>query len=251
LVVGCSDPNPTTHDKGIARAREAGIEVITDVLHDDCRWLNRRFITSFEKQRPYIILKWAQSADGFLDDHGRTARISSPETDVIVHRWRAEEQAILVGSRTVLNDDPALTVRHVEGRDPLRVVLDRKNVSPLNASVFNSDASTLLFTEERRADLTTDQVILRASDDPIPSILSELHRRNIRSLLVEGGAELLGHFISKGLWDEARVITGSATFITGTKAPVLHVHPAHSITSGSDRVDLCFKADPPPAVWSW
>ena len=251
LVVGCSDPNPTTHDKGIARAREAGIEVITDVLRDDCRWLNRRFITSFEKQRPYIILKWAQSADGFLDDHGRTARISSPETDVIVHRWRAEEQAILVGSRTVLNDDPALTVRHVEGRDPLRVVLDRKNVSPLNASVFNSDASTLLFTEERRADVATDQVVLHASDDPIPSMLRELHRRNIRSLLVEGGAELLGHFISKGLWDEVRVITGSATFITGTKAPVLHVHPARSISSGSDRVDHYFKADPPPAVWSW
>ncbi len=251
LVVGCSDPNPLTHDKGIARAREAGIEVITDVLRDDCRWLNRRFITSFEKQRPYIILKWAQSADGFLDDHGRTARISSPETDVLVHRWRAEEQAILVGSRTVMNDDPALTVRHVEGRDPLRVVLDRKNVSPLHASVFNSDASTLLFTEERRADVNTDQVVLHASDDPIPSMFSELHRRNIRSLLVEGGAELLGHFISKGLWDEARVITGNATFITGTQAPVLQVHPARSITSGSDRVDLYFKVDPPPAVWSW
>ena len=251
LVVGCADPNPLVKEKGFARAREAGINVITNVLHDECRWLNRRFITSFEKQRPYIILKWARTTEGYMDDEGRTARISSPETDVIVHGWRAEEQAILVGSRTVLNDDPSLTVRSVKGKNPLRVVLDRKNLAPLNAAVFNADAPTLLFTEERREGVGSEQVILNAADDPISAILGELHRRSVRSVLVEGGAELLGHFISQALWDEARVITGKAAFTWGTKAPLLSLLSERSITNGIDQLELYVNGDRPSAQWYW
>ncbi|HRH37807.1 MAG TPA: bifunctional diaminohydroxyphosphoribosylaminopyrimidine deaminase/5-amino-6-(5-phosphoribosylamino)uracil reductase RibD, partial [Flavobacteriales bacterium] len=150
LVVGCGDPNPVVQGRGAARAREAGMDVITDVLRDECRWLNRRFITAMEQRRPYVILKWAQSVDGYLDDHGRTARISSPSTDALVHTWRSREQAILVGSRTALTDDPSLTVRLVAGTDPLRVLIDRSNTTPSTARLFDGSAPTLLVTAHQR-----------------------------------------------------------------------------------------------------
>jgi diaminohydroxyphosphoribosylaminopyrimidine deaminase / 5-amino-6-(5-phosphoribosylamino)uracil reductase len=248
LVVGCMDPNPSTQGKGIARAREAGMEVITDVLQAECRWLNRRFIHSFEKERPYVLLKWARTSDGFIDDHGRAARISSPTTDVLVHRWRSEEQAILVGSRTVVNDDPSLTVRHVAGKNPLRVVLDRANRSPMGSAVFSGETRTLLFTNHRREDLRSDQIVLPNEADPLDTILTELHARHVRSVLVEGGAELLGHFLAHGLWNEARVITGTSAFGSGTRAPVLNTSAVRSYTSGPDRIDHYYNGEQPPSA---
>lgn len=251
VVVGCDDPNPLVKGQGIARACEAGIEVITDVLRDESRWLDRRFIHSMEQERPYIILKWVRSADGFLDDHGRTARISSPVTDVLVHRWRSEEQAIVVGSRTVISDDPRLTVRLVEGRNPLRVVIDRKNHAPSIAKMFDGSAPTLLITQAPRGDVRAEQHVLALIDDPIDAMLHELHRRHVRSVLVEGGAQLLGHFIRRGLWNEARVITGSSFFGGGTSAPVLPHARTRSVLSGPDRIDLFVNGEAPGAEWSW
>jgi diaminohydroxyphosphoribosylaminopyrimidine deaminase/5-amino-6-(5-phosphoribosylamino)uracil reductase len=198
--------------------------------------LNRRFITAMEHQRPYIILKWAQSADGYLDDRGRTARITSAPTDVLVHRWRSREQAILVGSRTVLNDNPSLTVRHVEGRHPLRILIDRKNTTHSKASIFDSAAPTLLITSARRNDIACDQLVLRSDANLLELVLKELDRRGIQSLLVEGGAELHGHFMSVGLWDEARVITGAKSFGDGTVAPRITIPEYHTLLSGSDRI---------------
>lgn len=251
VVVGCEDPNPVVQGAGIARLRAAGIEVVTDVLRDECRWLNRRFIHSMEQQRPYIILKWARSADGYLDDHGRTARISSPESDVLVHRWRSEEQAIMVGSRTVTNDDPTLTVRHVEGKNPLRVVLDRKNRAASTSRIFDGSGPTLLFTGSLRADVRADQHVISMSDDPIVTVLRELQLRSIRSVLVEGGGELLGHFLSRGLWDEARMITGRAESGVGTKAPAIHGDPARSSICGMDRIDLFTNGTYVADTWAW
>lgn len=251
LVVGCEDPNPLVKGQGIARAREAGIEVTTDLSREECRWLNRRFIHNIENERPYIILKWARSSDGFLDDHGRPARISSAGTDTLVHRWRSEEEAILVGSRTVKNDDPSLTVRHVEGRDPLRVVIDRENVTPSSSRIFDGSAPTLLVSASLRDDVHVEQRTIAKGTDPIDAVLHELQHRQTRSLLVEGGAELLAHFIGRGLWNEARVITGPAIFGGGTHAPVLNVPPVRTMRIGPDHIDLFMIGNAPHPTWPW
>lgn len=251
VVIGCDDPNPLVKGQGIARMREAGIAVMTDVLREECRWLNRRFIMGMEQQRPYVILKWARSADGFLDDRGRTARITSPGTDVLVHEWRAEETAILVGSRTVLNDDPRLTVRHVEGRNPLRVLIDRENKAPASAKVFDASAPSLLLTAHPRTDIAIEQHVIRKTDDPIDALLGELHRRKVTSVLVEGGAELLSHFLHSDRWDEARVLTGSAQFQEGTAAPAMDRTAARSFTNGTDRIALFLNGPHVDPAWAW
>ena len=255
VVIGQRDPFHAVAGKGIGILGAAGLLVTEDVLSDECRWIQRRFLTSIEHGRPHIILKWARSADGFLDQHPRTSRrvqrISCPATDILVHRWRFEEQAILVGSRTVLNDDPSLTVRHVEGRQPLRVVIDRKAITPTNSSVYDDAAPTLLLTGKKRDDLRVEQHIVQVTEDPIASLLKALHQRTIRSVLVEGGAALLGHFIARGLWDEARVITGTARFGAGTPAPALKRKPVHTAKSGDDRIDLFTNGNTPCASWDW
>lgn len=242
VVISHRDPFPEVSGRGVDRLRAAGIEVADGIMEKEARWLNRRFLTSIELGRPYIILKWAQSSDGFLDQHPRIARgvqrISSPDTDVLVHRWRSEEQAILVGSRTVVNDDPQLTVRHVDGRSPLRVVLDRDHLAPANSKVFDGAIPSLLITTSQRSDVKAEQHLINRTDGPIDALLRELHRRQVRSLLVEGGAELLGHFINSDRWDEARVITGTTIFGNGTKAPVLDRSAVHSFESAGDRIDL-------------
>jgi diaminohydroxyphosphoribosylaminopyrimidine deaminase/5-amino-6-(5-phosphoribosylamino)uracil reductase len=254
VVMAHRDPFPQVNGEGIGRLRAHGIDVLEGVLEGEAKWMNRRFLTSVAKQRPYIVLKWAQSADGFLDDHGRTARISSPATDVLVHRWRSEEQAILVGSRTVVNDDPRLDVRHVDGPSPLRVVIDRQNISPEHSHVFDGAHRTLLFTTQPRSDVSAEQHLLGATDDPIVQALAELHRRNMRSVLIEGGSELLGHFIRRGLWDEARIIIGSVRLGDGTKAPALKAPVLRSTASGNDRIDLAVNTaqqQAPHAAWPW
>jgi len=246
VVVAHRDPFPLVSGRGIERLRTAGIEVVAGILDEEARWMNRRFLTSVEHGRPYIILKWAQSSDGFLDRHPRDGRevqrISVPDTDVLVHLWRSEEQAILVGSRTVVNDDPQLTVRHVDGRSPLRVVIDRENRTRVGSNVFDGSAPTLLITTNPREDVRAEQHVIGMIDDPIDALLQELDRRQVRSILVEGGAELLRHFIQRGLWDEARVITGAPIFHNGTPAPVIEGPPARAQDITTDRVALFIRA---------
>lgn len=251
LVVAHTDPNPEVHGRGLARAREEGIAVRTGVCEAEARWLNRRFITFHEKGRPYIILKWARSADGFLDDHGKTARISSRTTDVLVHRWRSEEPAIVVGSRTVVNDDPQLTVRQVEGRQPLRVTIDRGGRIPATARIFDTAAPTLLITGRSRMEIAAEQRILSNGNDPLEVLLSTLVEKDVTSLLVEGGAELLQHFIVNGHWNEARVITGMARSGGGTPAPAMEHPPVRTTSSGPDRIDLYVNGPSPDPSWAW
>lgn len=255
VVVGCGDPDPRVAGRGVARLRAAGTQVITDVLRDECRWTNRRFITSVEIQRPYIILKWARSSDGFLDCRPRTGtgvqRISGFTTDVLVHRWRSEEQAIMVGSRTVVNDDPRLDVRHVAGRSPLRVVMDRGGLTPAHAQVYADGPPTLLFTGGKRHLPHVQQVLCPADIDPLPMVLQELHARNIRSLLVEGGGELLGRFLAADLWDEAREIVGGTLFQHGTLAPRMEQAPQRSFASAGDSIHLYTRSAQPQSAWAW
>lgn len=255
VVVAHPDPFPQVAGRGIERLRAAGVRVDVGLHEAEARWMNRRFLTSVEQERPYIVLKWARSTDGFLDRHPRSERrvqrISSPATDVLVHRWRTEEQAILVGGRTVENDDPSLTVRHVEGRQPLRIILDRTERAPSGSRVFDGSVPTLLFTQHPRADVRAEQVFVPMAADPLDTMLAELHRRKMRSVLVEGGAELLGHFLRRGLWDEARVITGEAVIGAGTPAPEAPGASVRSLVNGGDRIDLFVNGTDPQEGWCW
>ncbi len=262
VVVGMQDPFPAVAGRGIERMRASGTDVTVGVLEPDCRWLNRRFLTSVERGRPYIILKWARSADGFIDRHPRVARevqrISSPPTDVLVHQWRAEEQAILVGSRTVINDDPQLTVRHVTGRQPLRVVIDRTGTTPATSRVYDASAPTLLFTSAQRVDVACEQVLIDKGQDVVQIVLAELHQRQVRSLLVEGGATILNAFLTQGTWDEARVIEGPVQFGAGTIAPQPPTTLLAMTDHARDRIALYIrkgvlpKDSPIPSIaWPW
>lgn len=262
VVVAHQDPFPEVSGRGIANLRAAGIEVLVGTDEAEARWTNRRFLLSVEQKRPYVILKWARSADGFLDRYPRgergVQRITTATTDVLVHRWRSEEQAIMVGSRTVVNDDPALTVRHVEGGQPLRVVLDRAAITPAASKVYDGSCPTLLFTGLERSDLRVEQFVLRKEEDPLQQVLAELDRLGIRSLFVEGGAELLGHFLRNGLWDEARVVQGVPVFGQGTPAPTAPPPALRNFASDVDRIALhlnpaspAMRDQSPDPAWYW
>lgn len=193
-VVGCIDPFAKVQGRGIQKLRDAGIDVRVGVLEKECRWTNRKFITYNEKHRPYITLKWAQTADGFIDDHMRPVAISTPFTKMLVHKLRAENDAILVGRVTAERDAPQLNVRHWAGHDPLRVVIDRNNPA-FDGLDFNQPV--------------------------LPQMLSWLYTQKCQSLLVEGGAYTLKSFIDADLWDEIRVETTPLVVGDGTHAPQL------------------------------
>lgn len=183
VVVGCIDPFAKVQGRGVQMIREAGIDVTVGVLEEECQWLNRRFFTYHSKHRPYIILKWAQTANGFIDDHGKALQISNEQTQMLSHQLRAEEDAILVGHTTDVREHPQLTVRHWYGPNPKRVVL----------------------THHR----------------PIPQLMDDLYQHGIQSLIVEGGCQTHESFIKAGLWDEIRVETSPITVSDGTRAPQL------------------------------
>jgi len=206
VVVAATDTFPKVNGAGILRLREAGIEVTLGVLEREARELNKRFFTFHEKKRPYIILKWAQTADGFIDVHRAAgkpaAKISNNEAHRLSHRWRTEEQAIMVGTNTALMDNPTLTARLWTGKNPTRVTVDKKNILPRTLNIFSSEAPTIVFD-------STDATIW----------LKGLYERKVQSLIVEGGAKLLQSFIDAGLWDEARIFTAPQQLGSGVNAP--------------------------------
>jgi diaminohydroxyphosphoribosylaminopyrimidine deaminase / 5-amino-6-(5-phosphoribosylamino)uracil reductase len=243
VVVANTDPNPMVAGRGIKKLRDAGIEVINGMLEAEGLFLNRRFFTFHQQKRPYIILKWAQSADGFFTkDNHQQHWITGDLSRRLVHRWRAEEQAILVGYRTVLADNPELTVRHWEPQHhPLRIVLDRDNTLPMDSKVFNEEAPTLLLSAKHRPDLPVQQLIGPWKDGLPAQLFHILHERNIQSIIIEGGVATLQAFIALELWDEARVFTGATHFASGIAAPILPVIPTTTETIGPDRLDTYYK----------
>lgn len=209
VVIGIKDPHKKVASKGIEILRQAGIEVLVGIEENACRELNKRFITFHEKQRPFIILKWAQSSDGFIGKLGEKIKISHPKTDVLVHQWRSEEQAILIGSRTAINDNPELTVRWVKGRNPMRLILNYNSPLPPNLKIWNNEAATY--------------IIESSPNDSLQLFIQFCITNQIISVLIEGGTYTLQQFINAGLWDEARVITNTnLTLHNGVKAPALH-----------------------------
>ncbi len=226
VVVGAADPSPEVAGKGIRKLKKAGIEVESGVLGQECSELNKRFFTFHEKKRPYVILKWAQTADGFIDikrevqNYGEPTWITGELALRLVHKIRAEEDAILVGTNTALKDNPALSVRNWAGEQPLRIVIDKKLKLPENLNFFDKTQKTLIFNAfKTEKDNLTEWVALNFSKDIVPQILSELYNRKILSLIVEGGKQLLESFITGGYWDEAHIFTGNKFFFRGVEAP--------------------------------
>lgn len=231
-VIGTRDTSSKVAGRGVEILKKGGCSVTEGVLEEESRRINRRFFTWHEKKRPYIILKWAESADGFIDrvrkkDDPRAPNwISGPLGRQLVHKWRSEEQAILTGTRTALMDDPALTVREWSGTNPLRMVIDRDLVLPPDLKLFDNTTETVVFNQrENRRDHQTEYVRLDFTKEIIPQILDFLYHREIQSLIVEGGAITLNGFIRSGLWDEARVIQGTEKFLDGVKAPEIPLQP--------------------------
>lgn len=223
VVIGSLDINPLVSGAGIKRLKAAGVDVIVGVLKNECDALNKRFFYFHQHKLPYVILKWAQSSDGFIGDARKgNVAISNEYSQQLVHKWRAEESAIMVGTTTALLDNPSLTVRHYAGKNPLRVVLDWENKLPPNLVLFDEKYASLVFTRKakiRKTNLT--YAVVPKSKNELRLVLEHLASLAINSLFVEGGAKLLQSFIDEGLWNEARIFTGSHTFSNGVKAPTI------------------------------
>ncbi len=232
IVIGSEDPNPAVSGKGVEALKKAGCDVTIGILDKENRALNRSFFTYFDEKRPFVILKWAESSDGFLDI------IRKPGTPVgpnwitgllgrtLVHKWRATEQAIMIGGRTLLIDNPSLTVRFWTGRQPLRITITRQTNLSKDLHLLDPKIPTLIYTDKNvDSEPGTTYVKLDYGDEIFPQIMKDLYNREIQSLLVEGGKELLESFISSGLWDEAFVFTGNSRFLNGIKAPILSIQP--------------------------
>ncbi|HBL76002.1 MAG: riboflavin biosynthesis protein RibD [Bacteroidetes bacterium GWF2_42_66] len=225
VVVGTIDPFAEVAGKGIEKMRKAGIDVEVGMLENECRELNRRFFTFHEKKRPYIFLKWAQTADGFIDrerngNGEKPAWITNELARRLVHKQRSEEAAILIGTNTAEKDNPSLTVREWKGNQPYRMTLDRTGRLSPDLHLFDGAAPTVIFTAtEAEPKTLVEFVPIDFSNDPLPLIMDHLYRNNIQSVIIEGGARLLTSVISSGLWDEAHVYFGNQFFGKGIKAP--------------------------------
>lgn len=241
VVIGCIDSNSAVAGKGIEKLGQAGIEVEVGILEHESRDLNRRFFTFHEKKRPYVILKWAKSADGFMDVDRSTGEkgirwITTDETKKITHKWRSEEAAILVGWKTIANDNPELTCREYPGKNPIRIIIDPYLRLDYNAyKVGNRQVKTIIFTHKHAVGDDMLQFIHHV-DFTANDILNTLYKLHINSVLIEGGKTTIENFIHEGIWDEARVLTGEVKFKTGAASPTIKGKKTDEFSSGKDQI---------------
>jgi diaminohydroxyphosphoribosylaminopyrimidine deaminase/5-amino-6-(5-phosphoribosylamino)uracil reductase len=243
VVVGCRDPFEQVNGKGVDKLKAAGVKVKSGVLEAECKWLNRRFFTRVQKRRPYIILKWAQTDDGFIAPADKSQFwITGDESRRLVHKWRSEEDAILVGKNTAAIDNPQLNLRYWPGKSPKRVVIDRKLELSDKLNIYDQSVETLVFNE-----LKTDiegkikYIALEDFERFVPQyILFQLYLQDIQSVIIEGGALTLNSFIEEGLWDEARIFTGKAVLGQGIKAPWITGIAGEEHLLGADRLRLLY-----------
>ena len=247
VVVGLKDPHDKVAGRGIKKMQSAGINVTVGVEEKACREHHKRFLTFQEQKRPYVILKWAESQDGFLAplSHKRAMKaepfwITNKNSRQLVHQWRSEEQSILVGTQTVLDDNPKLDVRHWEGKNPIRVVLDRQLKIPSDFNIMDGTVKTIIFTGEEKQSDHKNIVFEKANfkEGLAAQILSTLHRHNISSLIIEGGAKTLQTFIDQGLWDEARIFSGNKDFKEGIPSPKISGKSLSSTVISTDRLTI-------------
>lgn len=245
VVIGTVDPFAKVAGKGIEKLKKNGIDVKVGVLENDCLELNKRFFTFHNKKRPFIILKWAQTADRFIDidrdaeNYGEPTWITGKDALLKVHHLRAGEDAILVGSRTAEKDNPSLTVRNVEGNNPLRIVFDRNLKLSPELKLFDNSTETLVINAARnKKEGKTEWVKVDYTQNVLIQLLHILYKKEKLSLIVEGGQQLLQSFIDLDLWDEAHVYTGNKLFKSGVKAPKLTVSPVTNEVIGKDLLQV-------------
>ncbi|WP_237275540.1 bifunctional diaminohydroxyphosphoribosylaminopyrimidine deaminase/5-amino-6-(5-phosphoribosylamino)uracil reductase RibD [Tenacibaculum ovolyticum] len=246
VVIGCVDTNSLVAGKGIERLKKAGINVVVGVLENECKKHHKRFFTVQNKKRPYIILKWAETTDGYVapltKNEQKPVWISNKYSQQLVHKWRSEEHAILVGTNTVIADNPSLTVRNWTGNNPIRIVLDKNLRIPENAIVFDKSVKTIVITEKRNN--SEESIINDSQLGPFASAHDKLHleqffeqidfssrvaeqiceilqKHSVQSVIIEGGTQTLQTFVDANLWDEAKVFVGKTVFGSGVVAPVL------------------------------
>lgn len=229
VVVGTIDPFAKVAGRGIEKLRNGGCKVLQGYLEDKCIELNRRFFTFHQKKRPYIILKWAQTADGFIDidrtqeNYGKPTWITNDLSRISVHKMRADESAIIVGTNTAKKDNPSLTLREWRGKPPLRILIDKDLKLSADLALFDQSVPTLVYTSKEvspKNNLEFQRILFNGNE--LEQILNDLHERGVLSLIVEGGQILINSFINRDLWDEARVFIGKTNFHRGVKAPVFN-----------------------------
>jgi diaminohydroxyphosphoribosylaminopyrimidine deaminase/5-amino-6-(5-phosphoribosylamino)uracil reductase len=242
VVIGCLDPNEKVAGRGIKKLLDAGCKVTLGMLEEEAQNLNKRFFTFHKKQRPYIVLKWAETADGFVAPHeqitGKPFWITSAASKQLVHKWRSEEHTILIGTKTALKDNPQLNNRLWEGRSPIRIVLDRTLKIPKSYHLYDLSEKTIIITEKTDGNTTENLVFetIEFSENSVENILKVLWKHQIQSVIIEGGVSILNVFITEGLWDEARVFIGEKKLADGIKAPQLHKNPTNTEKIATDQL---------------
>ncbi len=237
VVVAAGDPNPDVNGRGIKRLEENGVQVTKGILEKESRDLNSRFNSFHQRRRPYIILKWAQTLDGFIARENYDSKwISNQYSRQLVHRWRAEEDAILVGKNTVKYDNPSLTTRDWAGKDPVKVVLDRNLELPIDQYQVFSKGKTIVINSKKTEQ--SGNIYFHKIDDNINELSEVLYEHKIMSIIIEGGANTLNNFIAQSFWDEARVFTGDKTFGKGIKAPEITQNPITFEDVKGDRLEI-------------
>lgn len=243
LLVCNNDPNPLVAGKGLMKIRAVGTEVVTGVLKEKGYELNKRFFTFHEKKRPYVLLKWAQTADSFIARENYDSKwISCAASRILVHQWRTEEDAIMVGTNTALHDNPQLNVRMVEGKDPVRIVIDRQLRIPTNFHLFDKSQPTICYTSDKED--VSENLEFKKIDFTqriVPQILADLYQKKIQSIIIEGGNMLLNEFIELGLWDEARVFHSTTVFGKGIAAPTIIGNILEGEQIDTDKLITIFK----------
>ena len=225
VVIGTIDPNSKVAGKGIQKLKDSGVNVTFGILEKECNELNKRFFTFHRKNRPFIILKWAESSDGFISPKNKSEQkpvwISNEHSRQLVHKWRSEEQAILVGTQTIIDDNPSLTARDWTGKNPIRMIIDKENNVDSSKNVFDNQAKTIVFSsKEVTSNSETIQNIKIDFDiNSTQTIVEKLYENNIQSIIIEGGSKTIQSFIDANIWDEARVFIGEIKLHDGTKAP--------------------------------
>lgn len=238
VVIATTDPFPEVSGKGIQMLRDAGIEVVSGVLEKEARDLNKRFFINHTQHRPFVILKWAESADGYMA-HPEIKQISGADAKLLLHRWRSEEDAFLIGTNTLISDNPQLNTRLYKGKDPIRIAIDMGLKSANKSLNFYSGQQNSIILNGLKEEQNGALQLVRIPDNTIPSILKALQKLKIGSVVVEGGAQLLNSFIEAGIYDEVRKFTSkSLTLNEGIKAPTLTLNEAQQIDLAQDLLTI-------------
>ncbi|MCF8346739.1 MAG: bifunctional diaminohydroxyphosphoribosylaminopyrimidine deaminase/5-amino-6-(5-phosphoribosylamino)uracil reductase RibD [Bacteroidales bacterium] len=246
VVISNTDPFPSVSGRGIEALKNGGTEVITGVLEEEGEFLNRRFLTFHRYKRPYVILKWAETADGFIDavrkagDPIGVRWITGEVARTLVHKWRSEEAGLMVGTNTIIADNPRLNVRRWFGNSPLRIAFDRNGRVPETANILDGSQDTIVFTCDQEKYSGKTNSVLIDHESRIEDVLTELYDLKILSILVEGGQKLHNSFISSGCWDEARVFRGSGKFEKGVRAPYIKQDPAETLYFEDSELNIFY-----------